>query len=149
MPTSRPNWPGAMLSITRSSRKRCSKTEAAGACARAGVKAGSGNPPEGEKTAGRTVLPLNLNRGRGGLCQQMEAGQADITVCLLFETEGEQMEFLSNLHTHSCFSDGRDTPEEIVREALRKGFISLGFSDHSPTPYFSDCNMPEERTEAY
>lgn len=92
---------------------------------------------------------MNLNRGRGGLCQQMEAGQADITVCLLFETEGEQMEFLSNLHTHSCFSDGRDTPEEIVREALRKGFISLGFSDHSPTPYFSDCNMPEERTEAY
>ena len=36
----------------------------------------------------------------------------------------------SNAHTHTIFSDGKNTPEEIVQAALKKGFISLGFSDH-------------------
>ncbi len=40
----------------------------------------------------------------------------------------------SNLHTHSVFSDGKNTPEEIVQSAIEKGFVSIGFSDHSHTP---------------
>ncbi len=40
----------------------------------------------------------------------------------------------SNLHTHSTFSDGANTPEEIVLSAIEKNFISIGFSDHSHTP---------------
>lgn len=39
---------------------------------------------------------------------------------------------LSNLHTHTTFCDGKNTPEEMVRAALDKGFVSLGFSGHSP-----------------
>ena len=45
------------------------------------------------------------------------------------------MNHLQNLHTHTVFCDGRDTPEEMVRFALEKGFDSLGFSGHSPTNY--------------
>ena len=37
----------------------------------------------------------------------------------------------SNLHTHSTFSDGKNTPEEIVLSAIEKNFLSIGFSDHS------------------
>lgn len=37
----------------------------------------------------------------------------------------------ANFHTHSTFCDGRDTPEELVRAALAKGFAALGFSSHS------------------
>ncbi len=44
------------------------------------------------------------------------------------------MEYLQNLHTHSSFCDGKDTPEEMVLEALKKGFNSLGFSGHSYIP---------------
>lgn len=40
----------------------------------------------------------------------------------------------SNLHTHSVFSDGKNTPEEIVLSAIEKNFVSIGFSDHSDTP---------------
>ena len=40
-----------------------------------------------------------------------------------------------NFHTHTCFSDGANTPEEIVLEALRQGLTALGFSDHSFTPF--------------
>ena len=37
---------------------------------------------------------------------------------------------LSNLHTHTTFCDGNDTPEEMVLEAIDKSFASLGFSGH-------------------
>ena len=41
------------------------------------------------------------------------------------------MAFKQNLHTHSVFCDGMNTPEEIVQEAITRGFDSLGFSMHS------------------
>lgn len=39
----------------------------------------------------------------------------------------------SNLHTHTKYSDGKNTMEEMIRSALDKGFVSLGFSDHGFT----------------
>ena len=32
------------------------------------------------------------------------------------------MKNLQNLHTHTTFGDGKDTPEEMVVEAINKGF---------------------------
>jgi histidinol-phosphatase (PHP family) len=40
-----------------------------------------------------------------------------------------------NLHTHTRFSDGSDDPEKYVEEAIKQGFHTLGFSDHSPVPF--------------
>jgi len=42
------------------------------------------------------------------------------------------MSHKQNLHVHSVFCDGKDTPEEMVKEAINRGFDSLGFSIHSP-----------------
>ena len=42
------------------------------------------------------------------------------------------MSHKQNLHVHSTFCDGRDTPEEMVKEAIFRNFDSLGFSIHSP-----------------
>ncbi len=39
-----------------------------------------------------------------------------------------------NLHTHSKFSDGRNTAEEHILAAIAKGFTVLGFSEHSIYP---------------
>ena len=39
-----------------------------------------------------------------------------------------------NLHTHSTFSDGKNTPEEHILMAIEKGFTVLGFSEHSLHP---------------
>lgn len=36
-----------------------------------------------------------------------------------------------NFHTHTRFSDGHDTPRQMIEEALRLGFGALGFTDHS------------------
>jgi histidinol-phosphatase (PHP family) len=42
---------------------------------------------------------------------------------------------LSNFHTHSIFSDGSAAPVDYVEEAIRQGFASLGFSEHSVLPF--------------
>lgn len=42
---------------------------------------------------------------------------------------------LANFHTHTTLCDGKNTPEEIVRYALDKGFSAIGFSGHGYTPF--------------
>lgn len=41
------------------------------------------------------------------------------------------MIYKQNLHTHTTFCDGKNTPEELVLEAIERGFSSIGFSEHS------------------
>lgn len=57
------------------------------------------------------------------------------------------MSFPQNLHTHSSFSDGKHTPEEMVLGAVRAGCLSLGFSDHSPMPPAADPDGWSMKTE--
>lgn len=47
-------------------------------------------------------------------------------------------------HVHSTFSDGKNTPEEIVLAAIEKGFVSIGFSDHGFTSYDSRYCMKDQ-----
>ena len=47
------------------------------------------------------------------------------------------MIYKQNLHTHTTYTDGKDTPEELVLEAIKRGFSSIGFSEHS-FMHFSD-----------
>ena len=61
--------------------------------------------------------------------------------------KGNDMKYLSNLHTHSTFCDGKSTPEEIVRHAIDKGFSSIGFSGHGYTPF--DLRYCMKDTEGY
>ena len=55
----------------------------------------------------------------------------------------------SNYHTHTCFCDGKNTPEEMVLEAIRLGCKELGFSGHSYTPFDGSFCMSKESTLAY
>ncbi|MDR1857187.1 MAG: histidinol-phosphatase [Desulfovibrio sp.] len=41
---------------------------------------------------------------------------------------------LADLHTHTCYSHGATTPEEMYAAALDKGMTLLGFTEHSPRP---------------
>ncbi len=56
---------------------------------------------------------------------------------------------LSNCHTHTNFCDGISTPREMVEKAISKGFVSLGFSVHSPLPYENDYAITEGRLPVY
>ncbi len=53
-----------------------------------------------------------------------------------------------NFHTHTRYSDGHDTPREMIREAVSRGFTALGFSDHSWAWFESSYSMSPEGTLA-
>ena len=59
------------------------------------------------------------------------------------------MKMRCNLHTHTCFCDGKDTPEQLVQTALRLGFETIGFSGHCLTEFDRSYCMDEEKTRQY
>ena len=54
--------------------------------------------------------------------------------------------YKQNLHTHTTFCDGKDSPEELAEQALARGFDSLGFSIHS---FMRKQTIDKERLEGY
>ena len=57
-----------------------------------------------------------------------------------------------NFHTHTNYCDGKDSPEELVKAALNKGFFALGFSSHSYTDMdksfaMNSCDAQKYRAE--
>ena len=56
---------------------------------------------------------------------------------------------LFNLHTHSNFSDGKSSAEEVVIEAINQGLEVLGFSDHSPVPFENSFAIKNDEVHNY
>lgn len=60
------------------------------------------------------------------------------------------MQAKTNYHTHSTWCDGKDSPEEVVRSAVAKGFAEIGFSSHSMLPEDStDWVLTPDKAPAY
>ena len=59
------------------------------------------------------------------------------------------MDHKQNLHIHTNYVDGKDTPEGIVQKAIERGFDSIGFSEHSYLKYssFSRQLIPEKEEQ--
>ena len=56
---------------------------------------------------------------------------------------------LSSPHVHTPYCDGQSTAEEMVRSALRLGFVSLGFSSHARQDFDQKYALSEEGERAY
>ncbi|MBO5262327.1 MAG: histidinol-phosphatase [Clostridia bacterium] len=56
---------------------------------------------------------------------------------------------LSSYHTHSKYSDGKNTLEEMVQSAIEKGCKEIGFSDHAPMIFDCGWSMKQEQVESY
>jgi len=54
-----------------------------------------------------------------------------------------------NLHTHTIYCDGKNTPEELVIEAIDRGFSALGFSGHAHMFFDREVGMSPESTRIY
>lgn len=54
-----------------------------------------------------------------------------------------------NLHTHTNFCDGKNTPEEMVLSAIEKGFDVLGFSGHSSSSFDGSGCIPDSDIPKY
>ena len=54
---------------------------------------------------------------------------------------------IANFHTHTSFCDGKNTPEEIIKAAINKGFSAIGFSGHGYTDF--DLRYCMKNTDEY
>jgi histidinol-phosphatase (PHP family) len=54
-----------------------------------------------------------------------------------------------NYHTHTLYCDGKDTPEEFIKEAIRLEMTAIGFSSHSPLPFNNEYSIKANRVEDY
>lgn len=59
------------------------------------------------------------------------------------------MRFRSNAHTHTTYCDGKSTAAEMIAEAKKLGFASLGFSGHGEQGFDSNFAMDDGREAAY
>lgn len=63
--------------------------------------------------------------------------------------EGGYIVKYGNLHTHTTFCDGQNTPETMIFKALELGFDTIGFSSHAPLSGCDNWCMSEERVGLY
>jgi histidinol-phosphatase (PHP family) len=54
-----------------------------------------------------------------------------------------------NFHTHTFYSDGHDTPEAFIKQAIALGMKALGFSDHSPLPFSNKFSLKDSELQKY
>ncbi|MCI5772982.1 MAG: histidinol-phosphatase [Erysipelotrichaceae bacterium] len=55
-----------------------------------------------------------------------------------------------NLHTHTTYCDGQDSPEAMIETAIEKKFAILGFSSHGPNePYDDHFALAHDDVNAY
>lgn len=55
----------------------------------------------------------------------------------------------SDIHTHTTFCDGKNTPEEMVLAGIDAGLDTIGFSGHAAMPFDDGCGMYNEKTCLY
>lgn len=56
---------------------------------------------------------------------------------------------MGDFHVHTTFSDGKNTPEEMLLSALDRGMDAIGFSDHSYTWFDEGYCIPQNRLSEY
>ena len=56
---------------------------------------------------------------------------------------------LSTPHAHTIYVDGKNTPEEMVRGAIRQGFVSIGLSEHGRQGFDEKYCLNEESERQY
>ncbi len=54
-----------------------------------------------------------------------------------------------DLHVHSTFSDGKNSPEEIILSAINMGLDQIGISDHSFTQFDQSYCIPKTMISEY
>lgn len=78
----------------------------------------------------------------------MPAG-ACLAGCTIFPEVIRMKAIRTTYHTHNIFCDGRMTPEDYVKSAIRKGFAAIGISSHAPVCFETEWTMKPEKLQEY
>ncbi len=57
--------------------------------------------------------------------------------------------FRSNCHTHTTYCDGKNSAREMIEAAISCGFVSIGFSGHSPMKTGNEWTMTKASVREY
>jgi DNA polymerase (family 10) len=82
------------------------------------------------RALGLAYIPPELREDMGEI-RAAESGGAGLP-CLL-----EEGAIRGVFHTHSTYSDGRASLEEMIKAAIRLGYEYIGISDHSKSAYYA------------
>ena len=61
----------------------------------------------------------------------------------------KDMLIYQDLHTHTYFCDGKDSPEDMVKSAIEKGLKIIGLCCHSYTDFTGECCITLEKEPIY
>ncbi len=56
---------------------------------------------------------------------------------------------LKDYHVHSCYCDGKDSPEDIVKKAIEMGMSEIGILAHSFTSFDTSWCIKKEKIKAF
>jgi histidinol-phosphatase (PHP family) len=59
------------------------------------------------------------------------------------------IDFFSDLHLHSRYSDGTGTIEQMAKAAIKKGLTTIAITDHMPLPFKTQYALDKNRLTAY
>lgn len=86
------------------------------------------------ETIGLPVIPPELREDRGEIEAAMEGRLPDLV---------ELSDIKGDLHTHSDWSDGKATMEEMAERASELGYSYIAITDHSPSSTIANGLSPE------
>lgn len=69
--------------------------------------------------------------------------------CSIDALMGGAPRLMANLHTHTVFCDGEDTPACMAKAAYSKGLSALGFSCHAMHPFSDDWHIDSRAYNDY
>ena len=52
---------------------------------------------------------------------------------------------LIDMHTHTCYSDGELTPNELVKKAEQEGIKTISITDHDTLLGVQNMTIPKEK----
>ncbi len=87
----------------------------------------------GQRLAGRTEEEIYYALGMDPMPPELRENRGEIEAALVHRLPDlvEDADIRGDLHLHTNWSDGHDTPERMVAEAIARGYEYLAFTDHS------------------
>ncbi|MFP3279227.1 MAG: DNA polymerase/3'-5' exonuclease PolX [Candidatus Micrarchaeota archaeon] len=95
---------------------------------------------KGRMIAGKEEREVYEKLGMQYIEPEMREARGEVNLALEHKLPKliELSDIKGNLHTHTKFSDGANSVEEVVEEAIKHGYSYIGFSDHTKSEHVAN-----------